>query len=495
MKCCSRTKRIVAVVALLLLALGGFVGYQVWYHLFREEEVHYDDVAELFKYGPGGGEKPAGLPYHIWAVLPTVFADKLPDAGSRPTPAPGTPATTSPNRGWEAFNLLFEPGHELPMGVSSKVVGFPRISNNCAFCHISSYRAAPGEPPTRVLAGTRQDFDAQRYYRFLIDCGKDPRFDAEHLMPAIEERFPDMPLTLRLAYRHAIIDRVRKGLAETGERLAWWYDIPDCGPGRWEAFNDLKYFFAEQPIDGSIGNPDIPALWNIRPRQEAGVFHWDGMNEKLHKTAFNASVGSGATPETLPKEELERLMEWWMDLPAPKYPYAIDEAKAARGKVHWDARCADCHEIGRPGAGRNIAIDEVGTDPERLNLMTQGTIDAYNAYAKRVWGWDEWQLRKTKGYNAVFLDGIWLRGPYLHNGSVPTLADLLLAPAARPKTFHRGSDLYDQRRVGFVSGGPDVDGMFLYDTSLPGNRNIGHTYGTDLPDQAKDDLLEYLKTL
>ena len=136
-----------------------------------------------------------------------------------------------------------------------------------------------------------------------------------------------------------------------------------------------------------------------------------------------------------------------------------------------------------------------GTDPERLNLMTQGTIDAYNAYAKRVWGWDEWQLRKTKGYNAVFLDGIWLRAPYLHNGSVPTLADLLLPPEQRPTKFHRGSDLYDQRRVGFVTEGPQVDRMFLYDTSLPGNRNIGHTYGTDLPDEAKSDLLEYLKTL
>jgi hypothetical protein len=58
------------------------------------------------------------------------------------------------------------------------------------------------------------------------------------------------------------------------------------------------------------------------------------------------------------------------------------------------------------------------------------------------------------GYIAAFLDGIWLKAPYLHNGSVPSLRDLLEPAAQRPKVFWRGYDVYDQTKVGFVSDTP-----------------------------------------
>src|SRR5574340_174234 len=57
------------------------------------------------------------------------------------------------------------------------------------------------------------------------------------------------------------------------------------------------------------------------------------------------------------------------------------------------------------------------------------------------------------GYIASFLDGIWLRAPYLHNGSVPTLHDLLEPIEKRPTVFYRGYDVYDQSKVGFVTSG------------------------------------------
>jgi hypothetical protein len=60
------------------------------------------------------------------------------------------------------------------------------------------------------------------------------------------------------------------------------------------------------------------------------------------------------------------------------------------------------------------------------------------------------------GYVAPFLDGIWLKAPYLHNGSVPTLRDLLEPAAQRPKVFWRGYDVYDQAKVGFVSDTPEA---------------------------------------
>jgi hypothetical protein len=96
----------------------------------------------------------------------------------------------------------------------------------------------------------------------------------------------------------------------------------------------------------------------------------------------------------------------------------------------------------------------------------------------------------------VPLDGIWARAPYFHNGAVPSLADLLKPPAERPRTFYRGYDVYDPRNVGFIYEGPaaEKEGWKL-DTSLPGNSNGGHLWGTALAPAQKTALVEYLKTL
>jgi len=74
---------------------------------------------------------------------------------------------------------------------------------------------------------------------------------------------------------------------------------------------------------------------------------------------------------------------------------------------------------------------------------------------------------------------------------------LLLPPAQRAKTFYRGNDLFDKTNVGFVSNvaAEGATRYTLIDTSLQGNGNGGHVYGTDLTDADRDALLEYLKTL
>jgi len=96
------------------------------------------------------------------------------------------------------------------------------------------------------------------------------------------------------------------------------------------------------------------------------------------------------------------------------------------------------------------------------------------------------------GYKARPLNGIWATAPYLHNGSVPTLAELL-NPAKRSPTFWVGNREYDPVNLGYVST-PNVGSMF--DTSLPGNSNKGHDYGTSaLTDTQRRALLEYMKTL
>jgi cytochrome c1 len=104
-------------------------------------------------------------------------------------------------------------------------------------------------------------------------------------------------------------------------------------------------------------------------------------------------------------------------------------------------------------------------------------------------------------YKARSLNGIWATAPYLHNGSVPSLYDLLLPnknpedPAEgqyRPDSFVVGSREFDPIKVGFRDTGyPGT----VFDTSLRGNSNKGHDYGTQMTQTEREDLVEYLKTL
>ena len=66
----------------------------------------------------------------------------------------------------------------------------------------------------------------------------------------------------------------------------------------------------------------------------------------------------------------------------------------------------------------------------------------------------------------------------------------------RPKMFYRGYDVFDQTNVGFVSDVPQAGGQTFtrVDTSVPGNGNGGHVYGTMLSDADKAALVEYMKT-
>jgi hypothetical protein len=89
-----------------------------------------------------------------------------------------------------------------------------------------------------------------------------------------------------------------------------------------------------------------------------------------------------------------------------------------------------------------------------------------------------------------------LRAPYLHNGSVPTMRDLLDAPEARPKSFYKGNDVIDQKNLGFVASVASEGGRRFehFDTSAPGNGKQGHNYGTQLQAAEKDAIVEYMKT-
>jgi hypothetical protein len=100
-------------------------------------------------------------------------------------------------------------------------------------------------------------------------------------------------------------------------------------------------------------------------------------------------------------------------------------------------------------------------------------------------------------YETRVLKGIWATAPYLHNGSVPNLWELLLPPERRSPSFMVGSRKYDEKNVGYVSTeSPFKDGTLIVgQAAQPGNSNAGHDYSRDMTDDDRWALLEYLKQL
>jgi hypothetical protein len=100
-------------------------------------------------------------------------------------------------------------------------------------------------------------------------------------------------------------------------------------------------------------------------------------------------------------------------------------------------------------------------------------------------------------FEARVMEGIWAAAPYLHNGSVPTLYDLLQPADQRPRSFKIGP-AYDKTKVGLAIEQTKFD-YTLNTTDCSdrnsGNSRCGHDYGTQLPPEEKKALLEYLKTL
>ena len=122
---------------------------------------------------------------------------------------------------------------------------------------------------------------------------------------------------------------------------------------------------------------------------------------------------------------------------------AIYMAPAPPATATQDARRLRLRRrAGRPGRAERRARhrSRTGSIP---TPSASATISSASSSRARRYQFNHFQ--KTDGYANLPLDGLWLRAPYLHNGSVPTLADLLEPPEQRPKAFLRGSDVIDPR--------------------------------------------------
>ncbi len=462
---------------------------------------HRDDRAHFY-YGSIGSDDAAGLPVRVLRALPRVFPEYLPAGAAR--------------RDLTAFGFLQEPGRDLPIGFSvrRRIVDLTAI--NCAACHVGSVREAPDSAPAVIAGMPANTVDLMAFFRFLFDCASDWRFSPEHLLPAMEED-GELGAVDRTIYR-AVIPLMQRGLLARKARLALFFsdDYPRFGPGRVNTFDTFKldqfaptYHGRPIPREELYGTVDFPSIWNQAPREGLRL-HWDGNNTSVRERNLSAALGAGATPATIELDRILGVEAWLWTLPPPSYPFAIDGAQARRGEDLYRRHCHRCHDFQGEAIGTVVPLEQIGTDRHRLDSYTPLLLEAQQIYtAGRPWAFTHFS--KTDGYANLPLDGIWARAPYLHNGSVPSLWDLLTPAEQRPAVFTRGGDVYDPAKLGFryqvlagsrAAGYRDARGEpyrgreFVFDTAETGNGNGGHTgpaYGTDLDDADKRALIEYFK--
>ena len=268
---------------------------------------------------------------------------------------------------------------------------------------------------------------------------------------------------------------------------------PQSGPGRNDAFGLLAASLLNSPQPYSPIKFGL--VWNVGQRTWV---HWDGNTKSPIARNLLASLGLGAPMHgkhgDLIFTDVKRQTDLSEKIAPPKYPFTIDNESAKRGAPLFETNCNYCH--GGPESDKRLfAVADVGTDPNRANMFTQKLADGFNEFLAELEseGYQppkEAGVRGTGKYWAATLGGVWARSPYLHNGSVRTMQQLLAPPAQRAKTFHRGSRVFDEKEVGYTD-----DGAYVFDTAGSGNSNSGHDYGTKLAEKEKRDLIEYLKTL
>jgi mono/diheme cytochrome c family protein len=478
----------------------------LYYLIFVNQYViAYRDNLDHFKYGSIGSETVNGLPILVFKALAVMYQNEL-----GPT-------------GYRRFGLLYETEQsELPIGMSRRIVsGVERVWLNCAVCHVGTYRINLTDRPAFIYGAPSNNLRLLDLLKFLLKVGSDPKFNADNMIAAIESPAVGGHLNFveRLIYQYVVFPRVRQALIQLSSQLSFIHRQEDWGPGRVDTFNPYKAIQFNFPMGADHiteaelnGSADFPSIWQQRPR-DGMQLHWDGNNTSVDERNLSAALGAGVTPVTVNIAAVRRIRSWIWNLSAPPFPVpsAIDQSKIEHGRQLFAEYCAGCHGMKTasghydydtnsfPHLGQVVALEQIGTDRDRWASYTQNFSAAQNTlYAGYPWRFSH--FRKTAGYANQPLDGIWARSPYLHNGSVPTLRDLLEPAANRPKKSYRGSDIFDTAKVGYRTDGygSAPEDLFLYDTSVPGNSNSGHegkTFGTELPSADKDAIVEYMKTL
>ncbi|HTG14534.1 MAG TPA: di-heme-cytochrome C peroxidase [Blastocatellia bacterium] len=328
-----------------------------------------------------------------------------------------------------------------------------------------------------------------------------------------------------------------QGLAAAGKDPK---DTPG-GFGRVDAFGSARFLmFGSENRQPTTAPVSYPYLWGMK---DTAWLHYNANTNSVVERNIGQALGLGATYDAKSFETTVNIenaldLEWLAyNLTPPVWPEElfgkVDVEKANRGKDLYEQNCARCHDkYETTSEGLHdyqlFPFEEIGTDrnqaenfhhPLTLNgkqasfaeengkvvdLIKVAYYKKYNISPEQQKKWEGnrtpivWRdvLSKPeypKVYRARPLAGIWATGPYLHNGSVPTLYALLLPGDKRPTEFYVGNREYDSKDLGYLTTQGSIS--FKFETSRNGNSNRGHEYGTSLTDDERYSLLEYIKSL
>jgi mono/diheme cytochrome c family protein len=272
---------------------------------------------------------------------------------------------------------------------------------------------------------------------------------------------------------------------------------------------DLNFLADRPPAPMSNHDMDAPAWWNFDRKSHIYI---EGFAEKGHKGLMQFMLVRQNGPQQFRawEKDFRNVYAFLSELRPPKYPLAIDEAKASHGQRVFANHCAQCH--GSYGSGKAaydaaefpntmVSIDDIGTDRVRHDALTP----RHRRYYGESW-FADYGKQDTRyeadGYIAPPLNGIWASAPYFHNGSVPTLWHVL-HPEERPQVWRRRTIAMDETRTGLMveelqqvpAGLSSTDKRWYFDTRVKGKSATGHDYPNALPEEEKAAVLEYLKTL
>lgn len=252
-------------------------------------------------------------------------------------------------------------------------------------------------------------------------------------------------------------------------------------------------------LGSNVYASDAPPLWNLKKKH---ALYYNGMGRGDFRNLLMQVTLVGIADSTEARRihnNFDDVLAWLEQLQPPAYPNSIDQSLAAQGQVVFNNTCSRCHgtyDSTEYYPNYFVDADEVGTDPTYAEYFVGSNFaDWFNSSWLSMNG--AASLQPGRGYVAPPLDGVWATAPYLHNGSVPTLEDLLNSPQ-RPTYWRHATDFtgYDYTKVGWTytteTGQTDER---TYNTTLTGYGNGGHTYGDNLSSSEREAVIEYLKTL
>ncbi len=263
------------------------------------------------------------------------------------------------------------------------------------------------------------------------------------------------------------------------------------------------------PLPPQIVVPvDVPPWWRMS-KKHAMFYNASGRGDHARIMMAATLLCSESIAETTAIDQAFIDVRAWIEesLTPPAWPFSIDMNLATQGQAVFEAHCAKCHGTYGPGGrypNQLVPLADIGTDPLLAQGETEFAARFVDWFAQSFWG-ETSRLAPEQAYMAPPLDGIWATAPFFHNGSVPTIEGVL-DPSKRPQYWVRTFDStdYDQAAVGWnytaldhgQAGEPTEKARVkIYDTTLPGYGNAGHTFGEDLESGERTAVIEYLKTL